>query len=1269
MNSINQFCSGGSFFIALKSFFQELKVPVNYLSEEPLTVGDVLKDDYRSGSEAQQLIESVLPFGIVDDAIFKGVGSFAHLGQLNKVDEKYQGLLIFGINLKPLADGQSMRRSLLSEITRTFNRQYPHFPVTIIFRYGQHISFAVSERIAWKQQWREGDKAGKVTMLKDINCESPHSAHLKILAGLAIDPKKVNSFQLLYKYWQSVFSLQTLNNQFYADLQKWFYYASQKISLPYCPEYINEKENTKNFLVRLLARTMFCWFLKEKGLIRKELLELKDWDGNKYRLTNDVEEEEFLRSNSYYRGILQNIFYNALNRKEKKDKKDFGWTDFWHPELNLDWLTDIPYLSGGIFDKLGEDNAGEEIRDGEIRVPNFLFYGHMEEQMVTKGKGAKAKTSVENVEHLGLNGILKSYKFTLDENTPFEEDIALDPEMLGLVFENLLAELDPNLEESTIKSIRKQTGSYYTPRKVILEMVNDSLFLYLSRYITVRNPENTETRNQLHSLVYSGEFNSENHEMASGIVGALDKFKVLDPACGSGAFPMVMLHRIVDILKTTDPDNSRWLQLKLSAVDQAHQADFKKVLSAHMDDYGRKLGIIRDCIYGMDIQPLAVQITKLRFFISLLIDQKAEAGITPMPNIETKIICADSLKNIKPDLFSETVMAKLIAARNRYYHPDISPEDRLKVADEIVEVMDRAFPTFAYQVTGRKLDGINRELIRQWFTHGTLAAPFFNMDFFFPELSASGGFDCVIGNPPYGGTSISDEVQQTLGLGSSDPYGAFIARFLNAHSMTTPLKHGGVLAFIVSDTFMTIKSHLQLRRHLMQNYVHKMLRVHPDTFRATVNTVIMVAERNTLKERNVGHICLMADLTNISIHTQYERFAEVLNLTKGADFETEKVNISNEEFAIYHYPQALIKTNSNLPFFVESPKLFALMNESGQDLKKEIREIGGRQVQVRKIPINGKEIEVVKLGDIAEVKQGIKTGDNKSYIYKNSDAKGNYLDISTYKQFVLTEDDIENIRSNDNLRKDLLENGISNNLNSIRYFNNKYILPIDKGGGSDVEEGLMPSYYIQTEYFIDWSEWAVTRMKNLTIGDRDKVKNHKICSRLQNMEFNFKPGLTFSPTGIYSPTFRLSSQALFESKGSTLFLKFDCSENSVLHMLGVLSSKFFKYNFKAFISHTVETGEKSIESIFYSTLKIGDVLKLVKDIIHNQRSIPRYDYASYEQIEIDKLVYEAYGLNAEDVKEVENWFARRYPRLSAAQKANLRALGKSDDYLELYGLK
>ena len=1236
MNSILKFQTE-PFIEALKAFFEELKVPVDYLANDPASPAEILGERFKATNDAHKLIDDVYALGMVNDAIFDGTATFKNLEQVKKLKADYDGLLLFGVTLKKRQDNLPITRSQLAEITRAFNRTFAYTPVTIVFKYNGFISFANSERIKYKQEWREGEKVGKVTMLKDVDVLKPHAAHSKILYGLTIDKQKVNSFAKIYKYWQSVFSLQTLNDQFYADLQVWFYYASQNIKLPFKPDYINEKENIKNFLVRLLARTMFCWFVKEKGLINPELLELTDWEGNKYKLTNDIDDTKFLHKNSYYRGILQNIFYNALNQKEKKSIKDFNWTKYLHPGFNIDWLTNVPYLNGGIFDKLEEDNAKESIEDEAINIPNFLFYGIEENDEVTVGRGKSVRTEIQKVVHKGLNGILKSYKFTLDENTPFEEDIALDPEMLGLVFENLLAELDPNLEESTIKSIRKLTGSYYTPRKNIYEMVNDSLFLYLSKFLQIHYPQIPNIKQAVSNLVYFNRVDSNNAAFCQAIVQALDKFKMLDPACGSGAFPMGMLHRMVDILKLVDPNNALWIELKLKNVDAAQRAEFKKVLTSHLDDYGRKLGIIRDSIYGIDIQPLAVQITKLRFFISLLIDQKTDKGITPMPNIETKIICADSLKSIKTDIFSNDAIEKLTDARTRYYQPEISHSERETIANEIVSVLDVVFPSFAFQITGKRIDGQNKALLKEWFTHSTIAAPFFNIDFFFPELKNAGGFDCIIGNPPYGGTKISDDVRTELDIESKDPYGAFIARFINAADKPTPLKHGGVLAYIVSDTFMTIKSHLKLRKHLMQNYVHKMLRMHPDTFRATVNTVIMVAERNTQTAFDNTHICLMADLTNISIHDNYDHFTEVLNQTKGAAFQSTDALpcVSNSEYAIYHYPQALIKTNSNLPFFVASPKLFALMNDSSKDLKKEMKEIGGNQVQVRKIAVNDKINELFKFDSISETRGGIMTGDNESYLGLCENAiisSKSYPTISeslVVKRLLSSEEKIDGIE--------------------IKY-NDPYYVTLDKGGIAVSEDSQFANYFVKSDYLIDWS--------------KDSVNKLKVNNALRNLNCYFKKGLVYSEAGVNCPTFRLNSISVFAKASPCIFV----NDLNVELTLGILCSKLSRFIFKNYINHTVHVVMGDIPELPIE-LNINNLSHIVERIISQQQSNPRYDYASNEQIEIDKLVYEAYGLNATDVQEVENWYARRYPKLSAAQKTNLRALGKSDDYLKLYGLK
>ena len=1215
------------FLPALRKFFAELQVPVNALTDAPIAARDILTNTYKD-NEFFNLIDEVYFLGMVDDAAFRGSKSL----DISQIKSDYDGIVIFGVTLKVRDGGLLPTRSQLAEISRAFNREFCYTPVVVVFRYagadGEYLAFANTERLKYKRD-REGEKAGKVTLLRDVSISNIHAAHEKIIfgdksfKGLKIDPSKVNSFKKLYDYWQTVFSLQALNDQFYADLQDWFYYASQQIKLPFRPDYVPEKENIKNFLVRLLARTMFCWFIKEKGLIKPEILELRDWDGQIYPLVKDFEDENFLKSNSYYRGILQNIFFNSLNQKDKKSLKDFKWTKYLHSDFQIEWFTAIPYLNGGIFDKLDEDNAKESIEDTVMSVPNFLFYGIETEENVAKGKAKKLEVS--KIYHKGLNGIFKSYKFTLEENTPYDEDIALDPELLGLVFENLLAELDPNLEENTIKSIRKQTGSYYTPRKVIQEMVNESLFIYLKKHTA---PKNVET---LKKLVYENILDNADNAFCEGVVNGIDRFKVLDPACGSGAFPMGVLHRLVDILKLVDPDNSKWLRLKLQPVDVNYRDEFEKTLKQHLDDYSRKLGIIRDSIYGIDIQPLAVQITKLRFFISLLIDQKVEKGITPMPNIETKIICANSLKNIQPDLFSPDAIAKLKVARLKYYKPDLSIEEKRSVTDDIVTVLDSAFPSFSTEIMGKHIAGQNRELLRHWFTHATVAAPFFNLEFFYPELEGQ-GFDCVIGNPPYGGTKISDDVRKDLGIDSKDPYGAFIARFLASCDKQTPLKDGGVLAYIVSDTFMTIKSHHSLRRQMMDNYIHKMIRVHPDTFKATVNTAIIICERNRSKSFNQDHVCQMVDMTNVSVHDSYSRFVELLGMARGVDFGVMKECVSNEEYGIYYYPQGLIQTNNNLPFFVASPKLFSLMNDSSKELKQQVKVISKKTVQVKTLIINERQIEIVKLGDVGAAPHGISTGDNKKYVRAKLGTKGSYDLIEDW--MICAQEEIEKLTEQEKIH------GLNKEWTKLK----ECFVPFEKGGESDSDDGWLPNYYVPTQYYINWAKGAIADMR----------KNRGVAWK--NEKYFFRKGLTFSISGIYAPTFRLNSSGVFEAKGSGLFC--DILDDKLL--LGLISSKLAKYLFKNNIKHSVDTSGDDIAA-FPLVCNLANrieakLIELVDAIIDKQKIDPRYDYASHEQIEIDKLVYEAYGLNAEDIAEVENWYARRYPKLSQAQKANLRKL-------------
>lgn len=1126
----------------------------------------------------------------------------------------------FAIDLK----GDTYTRSQLAQITREFNRLFG-MPVMLIFRHGSAITLSVINRRK-HQRDESKDVLEKVTLIKDIRFLEPHRAHVEILYELSLEQLKLRSaihnFVQMQQAWENVLSISELNQNFYKDISQWYYNALHQIKLPRRPEYMSKEEHAKNFLVRLLSRMIFCWFLKEKGLIDRELLELENNNGIRYPVLKDINDANFLDSNSYYRGILQNIFFKSLNQEKKRGKKDFKWTRYLPDDFDYSKFTRIPYLNGGLFDILkAEDNAEEHIEDTVMCVPNRLFYG-------------------EN----GLNHILSRYKFTIEENTPIEEDIALDPELLGMVFENLLAELDPNLEQSVVDSIRRQTGSYYTPRKVIQEMVNESLYLYLMNYFKANHAVGDYQR-KVHELIFNNHLiDADDIIFCHAVVDALDSIRVLDPACGSGAFPMGMLHRMVEILKIVDNSNEYWLDKQLAKIEPLYREEFKRELVSHMGDkdYIRKLGIIKNCIYGIDIQPLAIQISKLRFFISLLIDQNTDQGISPMPNLETKFICANSLKNLEPNNLFVFNVKELENAREEYYRPDITAEEKEMAADKIAALLDQSFPQFAKEVTGKNIPGQNHELLKEWFMHASLAAPFFNWRLFFPEIERAGGFDIVIGNPPYGGAKISDDIKNSLGLDSKDIYGAFIARFLCTSD--APLKPGGVLTYIVSDTFMTIKTHKPLRKQMMNHYIHKMIRVHPDTFKATVNTAIIICERNPLEGSQIPdeHYCQMVDMTNISFHENYDRFMEVLHRTEGFNSRQSE---SNQEYAIYYYPQNLIKTCTNLPFFVASPKLFAFMNDSGPGLRNEWISLNGNRIPARVIRINGKDVKLVKLEQIADVKQGLATGDNQSYLFQNPNARGSYRSINDYRELLLTEEDLERIRSNEKLRLDVIENGISkDDKRSNRYFGGRYIIPYDKGGESDADGGWLPNYYVPTNYYIDWSEWAVKRMKTKT----SSRQGGRIASRFQNVEYYFRKGISFSDTGFYAPTFRYGSGGVFDVMGMTVF--FDGSSTRLNSALAVLASKLSKYQIKNFINHTVHTQVDGLKLLNLEINSINSVKieELVQKIVLKQMQNPHYDYASKEQLEIDCLIYEAYGLNEEDVQEVENWYARRYPKLVQA---------------------
>jgi len=875
---------------ALDKFFEELQVPVSKIAQAPGEPEDLIPENYKPENPAHMLINNIYFLGMVNEHAFENTEDHETLDTVKEYKEDYDGLLIFGIELHARENELLPTRSQLAEICRAFNREYNYTPVTIIFQYGNLLAFANSERLKYKQEWREGEKVGKISLLRDIDIERPHSGHLRILRELQI-PKTgknaVNTFEKLYKYWQEVFSVSLLNKKFYKELSNWYFWAIKHVVFPNRPtaamahekgieldELIREHNATN--VIRLLTRILFVWFIKEKKLIPEELFDLDTLQEDILKEISPYHETDgiFATANKesvYYKAILQNLFFASLNCPIKADdvdartrgfrlKNHYGqdrgndWryryeNYFKNPDAFLEMINKtVPFLNGGLFECLDEklnnvyiDGFSDQMTKGELLVvPDYLFFGTETYDDISEVTGIKNKEN-KNADVKGLINILKSYKFTITENTPIEEDIELDPELLGKVFENLLASYNPE----TKTTARKQTGSFYTPREIVNYMVDESLIAYLKNKFDDNYPEE-DLDVDLHKLISYTQENpfDKNKAITEKLIQSLDECKILDPACGSGAFPMGVLQKMVHILQKLDPDNELWYELQLQkAMDEtrtAYQIQDKKEREKQIveinesfdrnindPDYARKLYLIENCIYGVDIQPIAIQISKLRFFISLVSDQKTNSkldnfGIKPLPNLETRFVAANTLIGIeKPkemaSLFENQELKKLENELKQIRHKLFSArtkDTKLKYRQKDAELREKLSDLL--KENGWPLD--TAEKLAGWDPYDqNLSSPFFDPEWMF---DITDGFDVVIGNPPYigekGNKNIFKTVKQTA-FGTKHHLGRMDYFYFFYHkSLDLTKRINGIITFITTNYFITAHGGLKLRHDLKE---------------------------------------------------------------------------------------------------------------------------------------------------------------------------------------------------------------------------------------------------------------------------------------------------------------------------------------------------------------------------------------------------------------------------------------------------------------------
>ena len=464
-------------------------------------------------------------------------------------------------------------------------------------------------------------------------------------------------------------------------------------------------------------------------------------------------------------------FATASNQRDVKNLYRYAEMFAISEQEVIDLFAGVPFLNGGLFECLDKTKR----LDG-VEQP-YNFDGFSRNDLRFADGRFKHRAVVPNILFFepegGLISILSRYNFTIEENTPEEQQVALDPELLGKVFENLLAAYTPESPES----VRKSTGSYYTPTEVVRYMVDESLIAYLGDTPLVRSLFRYDfTPDPAKSTEYQE------------IADKLKAVKVLDPACGSGAFPMGLLNRMVDVLERITPDE-------------------------HV--YDLKLKIIENCLYGSDIQSIAAQITKLRFFISLICDREKDAskpnfGMPTLPNLETKFVAANSLIEMKRtkqrSLFEnpeiETVKKELEKVRHKHFSAK-SSSTKYRLREKDRELRERLAQLLADENNFAPEDA---HQLAAWNPYDQNAvSPFFDPEWMF---GIADGFDIVIGNPPYVSFQKPEgrrhkNLYASRGFatyeGSGDLYSLFYERGWQM------LKPNGHLCFITSNKWMRSK--------------------------------------------------------------------------------------------------------------------------------------------------------------------------------------------------------------------------------------------------------------------------------------------------------------------------------------------------------------------------------------------------------------------------------------------------------------------------------
>ena len=1022
--------------------------------------------------------------------------------------------------------------------------------------------------------------------------EDIHTAQKQLFDCLS---KASSGKQITLEDLVEAFDIEKVSKEFFAEYKKLYIRLRDELKRIYDFDIKIHKDfddhdiNIDDFAKKTLGQLVFLYFIQKKGWLGVETGKI--WGTGDKRFLRNLFDKKYIEYDNFFNNILEPLFYRALARDRGNENDNFA-------PLGCR----IPFLNGGLFEPING-------------------YGY-----------AQTNLTINNAVFKEIFDVFDLYNFTVKEDEPLEKEVAIDPEMLGKVFENLLPENE-----------RKGNGAFYTPREIVHYMCQESLINYLYNAVNTEKLNQSQakqnvlftkkkakqpnldlekfeeiiSKDDISSFIKLGEstytnssqginedFPSSIKENAIKINQALKNIKICDPAIGSGAFPVGMMNEIVRIRLALGVENKTAYQIKRE--------------------------IIENNLYGVDLDEGAVEIAKLRFWLSLIVDEEDISNIKPLPNLDYKVMQGNSLissyegidfdeivEDYKPtnvqldfDYFGTQTDNIITNINNLMYqyikvsHDTEKQEIRNKIEQEIVNLVKSKVEEKAKQ------GGIKWEQAEQTirdFAQSNKHRNFFPWKLFFADVFINGGFDIVIGNPPYistKGVDAKDKVLYEKEFGfSDDTYNLF---FFKGYSS---LKYNGILTYITPKTFWTTQTKRNLRNLLLSQKINFIFDTANPFEAAMVDTCVTSMQNNIKSYDSKIQKSVINNWTNHKCNEATQLMYDEA-YKKGEKYKIDFLDGTQdlERPEMYQIAQNIYLNTQNAVIFKPTDLNLRIYEKYGERVKKLYDTWWSKIETSKKISQNQEELtryrnslrpgDIALLGCLTEGGQGLATANNGKYIAVRKSTKwanniiqsrpkkleeavnkyhipsaelknmspSEYIDNSSESEIIelfdrlkekygrdifgqgyiyrlIDDDEIANV---DELTENEKENGID--------ISKKYYVPYDKGD----KDGNR--WYLETPFAIAWSKENVHFLKT------NSGKKGAGMPVVRNPQFNFREGFCWSDINTTYLKCRKKDKSINDVKSMSMY---GISEKvPEYYIVSLINSSFISEYVNDFINNT-----------------------------------------------------------------------------------------------------